>query len=40
VPAASLGVAGGDGLVIEGWFSVGLAELAAAHARTLPALFA
>jgi phosphoribosylformylglycinamidine synthase len=40
VPATDLGVADGDGLVIEGWFSAGLAELAAAHAGTLPALFA
>jgi phosphoribosylformylglycinamidine synthase len=40
VPATTLGVAGGDGLVVEDWFSVGLAELAAAHTPTLPALFA
>jgi phosphoribosylformylglycinamidine synthase len=39
VPAAVIGVAGGDSLSIEGCFAIGLAELAAAHSRTLPALF-
>jgi phosphoribosylformylglycinamidine synthase len=42
VPAATIGVAGadgGDGLVIEGCFAIGLAELGDARAGTLPALF-
>jgi phosphoribosylformylglycinamidine synthase len=39
VPAAAIGAAGGDGLVVEDCFTIGLAELAAAHAGTLPALF-
>jgi phosphoribosylformylglycinamidine synthase subunit PurL len=39
VPASAIGVAGGDGLVIEGSFAIDLAELADARAGTLPALF-
>jgi hypothetical protein len=34
-----LGTVGGDSLVFAGLFSIGLGELAAAHTRTLPALF-
>ena len=29
----------GDALAVEGWFTIPLAELAAAHTVTLPALF-
>jgi phosphoribosylformylglycinamidine synthase II len=39
VPGAAIGAVGGDALVVEDCFAVGLAELAAAHARTLPELF-
>jgi phosphoribosylformylglycinamidine synthase II len=39
VPGETIGWTGGDALVVEGWFAVPLAELAAAHAGTLPALF-
>jgi phosphoribosylformylglycinamidine (FGAM) synthase-like enzyme len=39
VPEASIGTIGGDQLVVEGSFSIGLAELAAVHTQTLPALF-
>jgi phosphoribosylformylglycinamidine synthase II len=39
VPATVLGAVGGDSLGVEGCFSVPLAELAAAHEHTLPALF-
>jgi phosphoribosylformylglycinamidine synthase len=44
VPAAELGVAGGDSLVVQGStgqgsFDIPVDELAAAHSGTLPALF-
>jgi phosphoribosylformylglycinamidine synthase subunit PurL len=39
VPRASIGMVGGDQLVVEGSFEIGLAELAAVHTQTLPALF-
>jgi phosphoribosylformylglycinamidine synthase len=39
VPGATIGTVGGDSLVIEGCFTVPLAELAAVHAQALPALF-
>jgi phosphoribosylformylglycinamidine synthase II len=39
VPGVRLGTVGGDSLVFAGLFSIGLGELAAAHTRTLPALF-
>jgi len=34
-----VGTVGGDSLVVDGWFSVSLTELAAVHGGTLPALF-
>jgi len=39
VPGEPIGRAGGDDLVVEGWFTIPLAELAAAHTAALPALF-
>jgi phosphoribosylformylglycinamidine synthase subunit PurL len=39
VPATVLGVTGGTSLEVDGWFTVPLGELAAAHRGTLPALF-
>ena len=39
VPGQAIGVVGGDHLVVTGCFSIPLAELAAAHRATLPALF-
>jgi phosphoribosylformylglycinamidine synthase II len=39
VPAAAIGSTGGDSLIVDGGFAIPLAELAAVHARTLPALF-
>ncbi len=39
VPGEVIGTVGGDNLVVDGWFSVGLTELAAVHRGTLPALF-
>ena len=39
VPAAAIGSTGGDSLMVDGGFAIPLAELAAVHARTLPALF-
>jgi phosphoribosylformylglycinamidine (FGAM) synthase-like enzyme len=39
VPAAALGVTGGASLEVAGCFAIPLAELAAAHRATLPALF-
>ena len=39
VPAATIGTAGGDSLTVTGSFTIPLAELAAVHAQTLPALF-
>jgi phosphoribosylformylglycinamidine synthase subunit PurL len=39
VPAAVLGVTGGASLEVVGCFAIPLAELAAAHRETLPALF-
>jgi phosphoribosylformylglycinamidine synthase len=39
VPCVVLGVTGGDSLVVEDCFAIGLDELAAAHTGTLPALF-
>jgi phosphoribosylformylglycinamidine synthase subunit PurL len=39
VPAAVLGVTGGASLEVTGRFAIPLAELAAAHRATLPALF-
>ena len=39
VPAAAIGSTGGDSLTVDGCFTIALAELAAVHTRTLPALF-
>jgi phosphoribosylformylglycinamidine synthase len=39
VAAAVLGQTGGPALVVDGWFRIGLNELAAAHSGTLPGLF-
>ena len=39
VPGEVIGTVGGDSLSVDGWFSIGLGELAAVHAGTLPALF-
>jgi phosphoribosylformylglycinamidine synthase len=39
VPGETIGRAGGDDLVVEGWFTIPLAELAAVHTAALPALF-
>jgi phosphoribosylformylglycinamidine synthase II len=39
VPGATIGSVGGDSLAVDGCFDIPLAELAAVHARTLPALF-
>jgi len=39
VPGAAIGAVGGDSLVVEDLFSIGLDELAAVHTGTLPALF-
>ena len=39
VPGAAIGSTGGDSLTVDGCFAIPLAELAAVHARTLPALF-
>ncbi len=39
VPAQALGQAGGDELAVEDCFAIPLAELAAVHTATLPALF-
>jgi phosphoribosylformylglycinamidine synthase len=39
VPGQAIGTVGGDSLAVDGWFTIPLAELAAVHARTLPALF-
>jgi phosphoribosylformylglycinamidine synthase len=39
VPAVTIGSMGGDSLTVIGSFTIPLDELAAAHARTLPALF-
>jgi phosphoribosylformylglycinamidine synthase subunit PurL len=39
VPAATIGTAGGDALVVTGCFSVPLGELREAHQGTLPGLF-
>jgi phosphoribosylformylglycinamidine synthase subunit PurL len=39
VPGATIGTVGGDQLVVEGSFTIGLEELAAVHTQTLPALF-
>ena len=39
VPAAAIGGTGGDSLTVDGCFAIPLAELAAVHARPLPALF-
>ena len=39
VPAVTIGTAGGDSLTLTGSFTIPLAELAAVHAQTLPALF-
>jgi phosphoribosylformylglycinamidine synthase len=39
VPGATIGSVGGDHLVVEGCFTIGLDELAAVHTQTLPALF-
>jgi len=39
VPGQTIGRTGGGDLVVEGWFAVPLAELAAAHAAALPGLF-
>jgi phosphoribosylformylglycinamidine synthase subunit PurL len=39
VPGQAIGTVGGDSLTVDGWFAIPLAELAAVHAQTLPALF-
>jgi len=39
VPGQTIGTVGGDDLVVEGWFAIPLAELAAVHQGVLPALF-
>src|SRR5436190_5052750 len=39
VPAAAIGSTGGDSLTVDGCFAIPLAELAAVHTQTLPALF-
>ena len=39
VPGEVIGRTGGEDLVVEDWFAIPLAELAAAHAGALPALF-
>ena len=39
VPGETIGLTGGEDLVVEDWFAIPLAELAAVHAATLPALF-
>ena len=39
VPGTAIGAVGGDSLVVEDLFSIGLDELAAVHTGTLPALF-
>ena len=39
VPAAAIGSTGGDSLTVDGCFAISLAELAAVHTSTLPALF-
>ncbi len=39
VPGQAIGTVGGDSLIVDGWFAIPLAELAAVHAQTLPALF-
>ena len=38
-PAATIGTVGGASLTVDGCFTIPLAELAAVHARALPALF-
>jgi phosphoribosylformylglycinamidine synthase subunit PurL len=39
VPGETIGAVGGDSLAVHGCFAISLAELAAVHAQTLPALF-
>jgi phosphoribosylformylglycinamidine synthase len=39
VPSATIGTVGGASLAVDGCFTIPLAELAAVHARALPALF-
>ncbi len=39
VPGETIGTVGGDSLAVDGCFDIPLTELAAVHARTLPALF-
>jgi phosphoribosylformylglycinamidine synthase len=39
VPVTALGRTGGDALVVDGLFRVGVGELRTAHEATLPALF-
>jgi len=39
VPGETIGRVGGEELVVADWFAIPLAELAAAHTATLPALF-
>jgi len=39
VPGTAIGTVGGDSLTVSGCFAIPLAELAAVHAQTLPALF-
>jgi len=39
VPGLAIGAAGGDSLIVDGWFAIPVAELAAVHAGTLPGLF-
>jgi phosphoribosylformylglycinamidine synthase len=39
VPGVTIGRTGGEDLVVEDWFAIPLAELAAVHVGALPALF-
>jgi len=39
VPGVTIGAVGGDSLTVDDCFAIPLAELAAVHARALPALF-
>jgi len=39
VPGETIGHTGGDALAVKGWFTIPLAELAAAYTAALPALF-
>ena len=39
VPGETIGTVGGASLVVDGCFAIPLAELAAVHTQTLPAVF-